>query len=154
MSKKRNTTSEPMVAAEPPRPEEEISLEQDFLKQEESVVAPPSTRNRASERGSSTRTRASERSRSSDASPSFGARSAKERRAARAAASGSPRRERQEDVLRADVIANLLQNPTRTVSEETLKTEYSYIVADLRSMGVLAAGLVVLLVVLAQVLPS
>ena len=77
-----------------------------------------------------------------------------ERRAARAAASGSPRRERQEDVLRADVIANLLQNPTRTVCEETLKTEYNYIIADLRSMGVLAAGLVVLLVVLAQVLPS
>jgi hypothetical protein len=142
-----------MVAAEPPRPEEEISLDQDFLKQEESVVAPPSTRNRASERGSSSRPRASERSRS-DATPSFGARSAKERRAARAAASGSPRRERQEDVLRADVVANLLQNPTRTVSEETLKAEYSYIVADLRSMGVLAAGLIVLLVVLAQVLPS
>ncbi|NDJ62311.1 MAG: hypothetical protein GYB67_14385 [Chloroflexi bacterium] len=51
-------------------------------------------------------------------------------------------------------IADLLHNPTKTVSVEQLKQEYTYVVSDLRSMGILAAGLVVLLVLLATFLPT
>lgn len=151
MTKKQNTTSEPMVAGEPPRPDEEITMGEDFLKQDESVVAPPSTRRKSSERPRASERRSRETTR--EPGRTFGARSAKERRAARAAASGSPRRERQDDGLRADVVANLLENPTRVVSEAELKAEYSYIIADVRSMAILAAALIALLIVLAQVLP-
>jgi hypothetical protein len=39
------------------------------------------------------------------------------------------------------------------VTEEELRGHYGYVLADLRSMGLLAAGLMVALVILAQVLP-
>jgi len=55
--------------------------------------------------------------------------------------------------LDADTISELLDNPTVFVSEQQLKTEYGFVVADLRNMFTLAAGLMVLLVVLATVLP-
>jgi hypothetical protein len=55
--------------------------------------------------------------------------------------------------LDAETIAELLDNPTITVTEDDLKRDYSYVVADLRNMGILAAGLIVALVVLATVLP-
>jgi hypothetical protein len=49
-------------------------------------------------------------------------------------------------------IAERLANPTKTVSEEELRQQYSYVIADLRSMGLLAGGLFVFLIVIAQVL--
>ncbi|MDZ4766120.1 MAG: hypothetical protein SGI73_16390 [Chloroflexota bacterium] len=53
----------------------------------------------------------------------------------------------------SDLTAQLLEHPTKFVSEDELRTAYTYVLRDLRSMGVLAAGLIILLVVLAQVLP-
>jgi hypothetical protein len=53
-----------------------------------------------------------------------------------------------------DMTAYLLAHPTRFVSEDELRHDYTYVVKDLRSMAVLAVALVVLLVVLAQVLPT
>ena len=55
--------------------------------------------------------------------------------------------------LDAETISELLDNPTIYVSEQQLKAEYGFVVGDLRNMFVLAAGLMVLLVVLATVLP-
>lgn len=55
--------------------------------------------------------------------------------------------------LDASVVAELLHNPTKQVSEATLKEQYSYVIADIRSMAILAAGLFALLIVLAFVLP-
>ncbi len=51
-----------------------------------------------------------------------------------------------------DVIAELLHNPTKYVSEEELHAEYGFVLRDLRNMFVLAAALMVLLVVLAQLI--
>lgn len=53
----------------------------------------------------------------------------------------------------AELTAQLLANPTKFVSEAELRADYAYVLKDLRSMGLLSAGLVVLLVVLAQILP-
>lgn len=50
-------------------------------------------------------------------------------------------------------VAELLRNPTREVTEAELKRDYSYVLADLRSMALLSVALVALLVILAQVLP-
>lgn len=55
--------------------------------------------------------------------------------------------------LDAERIARLLENPTKTVTPEALRAEYGHVIADLRSMFLLAGGLVVVLVVLAIVLP-
>ncbi len=69
-------------------------------------------------------------------------------RGARRVGSGSRKTE-----LDAETVADLLENPTLVVTEEELRRDYSYVVADLRNMGMLAVGLVVALVVLAAVLP-
>ncbi len=69
--------------------------------------------------------------------------------------SEQPRAARRENawVLDQAKIAELLSNPTRHVSEQELRQEYGYVVADLRNMGLLALGLVIVLLGLAQVLP-
>lgn len=54
--------------------------------------------------------------------------------------------------LTGEEIAERLSHPTKVVTEEELHAEYGFVLADLRSMGILAAGLMVLLVVLAQIL--
>lgn len=64
------------------------------------------------------------------------------------------RTQRGDEPLDAETIADLLTNPTRIVSEEEMRAEYNYVLADLRSMGLLAAVLFVTLIVLAQVLPG
>jgi DNA-binding response OmpR family regulator len=53
----------------------------------------------------------------------------------------------------AELTTQLLANPTKFVSEDELKAEYTYVLKDLGSMGILAAGLVVVLFLLAQFLP-
>jgi DNA-directed RNA polymerase specialized sigma24 family protein len=66
------------------------------------------------------------------------------------------RRKRRKEVdvseLSQAEIAERLANPTRTVSEEELRQQYTYVLADLRSMGLLAGGLFVLMIVVAQFL--
>lgn len=75
---------------------------------------------------------------------------------ARRAASGGelaarPRRRKSEELTLAE-IEDLLEHPTKMVTEEQLHAQYGYVLADLRNMGVLAAGLFIFLIVLAQIL--
>lgn len=133
---KKKTTPEPVTAEEPERDEEELPFEYNAAE-----VKPSPRQNRSGER------------------KSYGARSARERRAIRGGESvrkgtASPRREKRSEGYSAEVIAELLENPTITVTEEELRRDYSYVLADLRSMGVLAAALIVTLVLLAQFLPK
>ncbi len=46
----------------------------------------------------------------------------------------------------------MLANPSVEVTEEQLREEYSFVLSDLRNMGILAAALFVVLVLLAQFL--
>jgi DNA-directed RNA polymerase specialized sigma24 family protein len=66
------------------------------------------------------------------------------------------RRKRRKEVdvseLSQAEIAERLAHPTRTVSEDELRQQYMYVLADLRSMGLLAAGLFALIIVIAQLL--
>lgn len=54
--------------------------------------------------------------------------------------------------LDAEQIEYLLSHPVKVVTEEELHADYGHVIADLRNMGILAAALLVVLVVLAQVL--
>lgn len=51
-----------------------------------------------------------------------------------------------------DKIKYLLENPTKIVTEEELRREYFHVLIDLRNMGLLAAVLIGMLVILAQVI--
>jgi hypothetical protein len=134
---KKKATNQPIVAEEPARSEEPLRFD-------DVPSAEPSTR-RSGERSS-------ERNRSTNP---YQARSARERRAERSARTGTtPRRERKHEELSQQVIAELLDHPTKTVTQDELRKEYGYVIADLRSMGALAAALIVALVVLAQILPK
>lgn len=81
------------------------------------------------------------------------------RRAARSSTEARPRastpRRKQrpgklvyEEMTREEV-AHLLHNPTRIVPESELQAQYSYVIADLRSMILLAAFLFVSLIIIA-----
>jgi hypothetical protein len=76
--------------------------------------------------------------------------------ASRSAGAASTRRKQRtgklkyEEMTREDVVY-LLEHPTKTVSTEELHRDYSYVIADLRSMAILAAILFVTLIVLASV---
>jgi hypothetical protein len=59
-------------------------------------------------------------------------------------------RSRKRGEVDADLIRELLENPTTFVTEAQLRKEYQHVLYDLRNMGLLAAGLMVLLVILAQ----
>lgn len=136
MAKKKSTTNQPIVAEEPDRSDDQLKLD-------ESKVAPPSSRP------------IGPRTTTTGSSKSFTARSARERRAERAVRTGTaPRRERKHEELSQQVVAELLANPTKTVTEAELRRDYGYVLADLRSMAILSAALIVALVVLAQVLPK
>lgn len=54
--------------------------------------------------------------------------------------------------MTSEEIAERLSNPTRTVSEEELHAQYGYVLADLRSMGLLSALLFVALILIAGVI--
>ena len=54
--------------------------------------------------------------------------------------------------LTQDEIAERLAHPVRQVSEEQLRAQYGYVTADLRSMGLLALGLFVLMILAALLL--
>ena len=71
------------------------------------------------------------------------------RRSAPAAAQYSKRRGG-DVAIGSDAMQQLLTKPTKFVSEEELRSEYGYVVADIRNMFLLAGALMVLLVILAQ----
>lgn len=50
----------------------------------------------------------------------------------------------------SEMLRQALAKPTKFVSEEQLHQEYGYVLSDLRNMFILAGGLFVLLIVLAQ----
>jgi hypothetical protein len=58
----------------------------------------------------------------------------------------SDRKRRKGEALDGADIARLLANPTKHVTEGELKTQYSYVLADLRNMGILAAILFAVLI--------
>jgi len=86
----------------------------------------------------------------------FGTVSARERRAREKAQSGkiSPTADVKDVALTTAQISELLDHPTKTVSEADFRTQYAYVLKDLRSMGLLTAALFGLLIVLALVLPQ
>ena len=59
---------------------------------------------------------------------------------------------RSTEELTQDEIAERLANPVRQVSEAQLRAQYGYVVADLRSMGLLALALFVLMILAALLL--
>ena len=48
--------------------------------------------------------------------------------------------------LDAEYVAEMLANPTKVVTEDELKSDYTYVIQDLRNMGILAAVLFVALI--------
>lgn len=72
------------------------------------------------------------------------ARRAERRRRASASAS----KDKKPENMAAAVVADLLAHPTKTVSEDELRTQYSYVMSDLRNMGILAAILFAILIAL------
>ena len=56
------------------------------------------------------------------------------------------------DQLDTEMVKNRLLHPTRVVTEAQLREEYGYVIADLRTIAIIAVAMIVLMVVLAQVL--
>jgi hypothetical protein len=50
----------------------------------------------------------------------------------------------------AEEVAEMLENPTKFVTEDEMRQQYSYVLDDLRNMGILAAALLVALIAIAQ----
>ncbi len=73
-------------------------------------------------------------------------------RSRRQTTSGGAQTRRARAAERTDmsIVRDRLDHPTRIVTEAELRQEYGYVLQDLRSMGILAAVLVVLLVLIAQ----
>lgn len=64
-------------------------------------------------------------------------------------AQGGLARRRADGEMSAAYVQELLANPTKIVSEAELRSQYTYVLADLRNMAVLSVFLIVALVVLA-----
>ena len=63
-----------------------------------------------------------------------------------------PRRSLNYEDMSQEDIAYLLDHPTKEVSEDTLRQQYGYVLADLRSMALLAGALFVALIVISAVI--
>ena len=88
------------------------------------------------------------------AEPVVAARPAVERRSRPArTGTGTPRTTgRKEEKHDMAYIRQRLANPTRLVTEADLKAEYSYVMTDLRTMGILATILVIVLIVIEKII--
>lgn len=85
--------------------------------------------------------------------PAQGGRPARRHETARSTSAAQRLRNlRAPEELTQDEIAERLARPVRQVSEEQLRAQYAYVVADLRSMGLLALGLFVLMILAALLL--
>ena len=78
-------------------------------------------------------------------------RRARVRKASTVREAGKPRRiaRQGDEKLSPHLIEERLMNPTKFVSEAELRSDYAFVLADLRNMGLLAAGLMVAMVALA-----
>jgi hypothetical protein len=72
--------------------------------------------------------------------------------ARRGSGAQSVRKRKSDDKMSPDIVADILAHPTKVVTEDELRAQYGFVIADLRNMGLLALGLMVALVVLAQIL--
>ena len=61
-------------------------------------------------------------------------------------------RRKGEGALDGEYVADLLANPTKVVTEEDLRADYGFVIKDLRNMGILAAGLFIVLIIVSLVL--
>ena len=59
---------------------------------------------------------------------------------------------RKRETLDHETIEQMLANPTKFVTEEELREDYRHVITDLKSMGMLAAVLMIALVALAQLI--
>jgi hypothetical protein len=84
--------------------------------------------------------------------PTSSARRVAERRRAREMTVQAKSGGRPGEPMTHEMIVERLEHPTRIVTEAELRQDYSYVLKDLRSMGLLAAGLVVALILIAQFL--
>jgi len=57
-----------------------------------------------------------------------------------------------EGKLNSNYIADMLEHPTKTVTDEELRAEYGFVLKDLRNMGLLAASLFLVLIFIAVVI--
>ncbi len=62
-----------------------------------------------------------------------------------------PRRQMTYEEMSPEDVAYALEHPTKVVTEEALREQYGYVLADLRSMAILAAILFIALIVIAAV---
>lgn len=95
--------------------------------------------------------------RASQAKNPYNTTSASARRARERASGKAPapsRAEAHESGLTTAQISDLLDHPTKFVSEAEMRAQYAYVLQDLRSMGILTAALFALLVALALLLPQ
>jgi hypothetical protein len=51
-----------------------------------------------------------------------------------------------------EMVEYMLENPTKVVTEAQLREEYGHVLVDLRNMALLAAALIVVMIVIAQVI--
>jgi len=70
--------------------------------------------------------------------------------ASRRSETAQPRSSRSKDQPDAEIIKNRLLHPTRVVTEDQFRQEYGYVIHDLRTVAIIAAAMIVLMVVLAQ----
>lgn len=97
-----------------------------------------------------------------EATPTSEAKATPVKTASKPATSGNARKTRvtaaqlerakKRDELDHEMVAHILAHPTKMVTEEELHQAYGYVLRDLRNMGLLAAALMVVLVVIAQFL--
>ncbi|MCY4145907.1 MAG: hypothetical protein OXE95_05900 [Chloroflexi bacterium] len=70
----------------------------------------------------------------------------------RALQSAQLERRKDQGGLDADYVAELLENPTKVVTEDDLRADYGFVIRDLRNMGILAAALFIVLIFAALIL--
>ncbi|MBZ0286187.1 MAG: hypothetical protein K8I30_01130 [Anaerolineae bacterium] len=56
------------------------------------------------------------------------------------------------ELLDTEAVKNRLLHPTRVVTEAELREQYGYVIRDLRMIAIIAAAMIILMVVLAQIL--
>lgn len=140
MSKRKNRTSAPnLPQAALERARQQIATERDGT----SAPVAPSPAEAEAPRSVTTAPRAV-------ASTDTRSISARTRATRRAASQPLQAKGGRLDVSDPEYVRNRLTNPTRFVSEDELRQEYTYVIRDLRSMGLLAAALVVFLLIAGQ----
>ena len=67
---------------------------------------------------------------------------------------GQGKRRSDSDPYNMEEVRYQLEHPTKVVTSEQLRADYGYVVQDLRRVAVVSAGLIIVLIALALVLPK